>query len=94
MKESTRRRQAAVDRTRRGECIGAPSGVSRAEERTTPMVRFPDSRIDAARPPSQAPEAPSDITDVSLPAYSGGTVRALHPLRMAAGAVQAIERGV
>jgi hypothetical protein len=28
MKESTRRWQAAVGRERRGECIGAPSGVS------------------------------------------------------------------
>ena len=50
------------------------------------MAKFPDSRIDAARLSSQAPEAPSDIIDVSLPAYSGGTVWVSHPLRMAAGA--------
>jgi hypothetical protein len=50
------------------------------------MAKFPDSRIDAARLSSQAPQAPSDITDVSLPAYSGGTVWVSHPLRMAAGA--------
>ena len=58
------------------------------------MARFPDSRIVAARLSSQPPSpadsveasASSDVVDVSLAAYSGGTVWASHPLRVAAGA--------
>jgi len=47
------------------------------------MARFPDSRISAARLSSQA--RPSDISDVSLAAYSGGSVWELRALRVAAG---------
>ena len=57
------------------------------------MARFPDSRISAPSPSSQT-TASSDCPEDShprdvvkaLPAYSGGTVWAFHPLRVAAGA--------
>jgi hypothetical protein len=58
------------------------------------MARFPDSRIAAARWSSQPPSsacfaagfgAPVTSSNASLTAYSGGTVWASHPLRMAAG---------
>jgi hypothetical protein len=48
------------------------------------MARFPDSRIAAARWSSQAC-SPVTSGNAPLTAYSGGTVWALHPLRMAAG---------
>jgi hypothetical protein len=50
------------------------------------MARFPDSRIVAARLSSRFERfRTSDVVDASLPAYSGGTVWASHPLRVAAG---------
>ena len=59
------------------------------------MARFPDSRITAARWSSQAfighgLQAVTNLNPVTsgnapLTAYSGGTVWASHPLRMAAG---------
>jgi hypothetical protein len=65
------------------------------------MARFPDSRIVAARLSSQFVtrwfrvfgdlcvaaklSRTSDVVDATLPAYSGGTVWASHPLRVAAG---------
>ena len=58
------------------------------------MARFPDSRITAARWSSQllSPACsvagygvPVTSSNASLTAYSGGTVWASHPLRVAAG---------
>jgi hypothetical protein len=91
------RRQAAASRQRRVS-IRAPSGVSRAEKGRPRMARFPDLRIVAAlSASSQADGEPSDgpwtgeqrsrdESEASLAAYSGGTVWAFHPLRVAAGA--------
>jgi hypothetical protein len=62
------------------------------------MARFPDLRIIATpSASSQVHGEPSDgpwtgesrvqgQSEASLAAYSGGTVRAFHPLRVAAGA--------
>ena len=49
------------------------------------MARFPDLRIIAARSSSRAAN-PVTSVNAPLPAYSGGTVWAFHPLRVAAGA--------
>jgi hypothetical protein len=71
--------------------IGAPSGVLRAEERTPPVTRFPDSRISApftVFPDTRSSDCPSTTSSgvvKVLPAYSGGTVWAFHPLRVTAG---------
>ena len=75
-----------------------PFGVSRAEERTPPWPSFltRGSMRRVCLPKRGQWPAPtrlyrtstarsSDICDVPLPAYSGGTVWALHPLRVAAG---------
>ena len=50
-----------VAASRRKDRISAPFGVSRAEERTPPMARFPDSRI-AAR----SPRLPGDSSPVTV----------------------------
>src|SRR5690349_20853150 len=65
--------------------IEAPSGVSRAEEKDAPgriSARFPDSRIDARSRSSRVSPVTFDV--IALAAYSGGTVWASHPLRLAA----------
>ena len=54
------------------------------------MARFPDSRIlrrvsSTTAVTSDLRPEPSDSCDASLAAYSGGTVWASHPLRVAAG---------
>jgi hypothetical protein len=47
------------------------------------VARFPDSQVAALR---RLPETElSGVDDVTLAAYSGGTVWAFHPLRVAAG---------
>src|SRR5579862_4385546 len=90
-RNGTTRRQASASRGKR-ERIGTPSGVFAPFGQDAPGARFPDSRITATHRSSQVPSPacagfrdPVTCLDASLTAYSGGTVWAFHPLRVAAG---------